>query len=346
MNPLNVHDYEKLARTRMNAAAWDYYQGGSDDEITLQANRNIYQSIRLRPKTLVDVSDCNTATTILGIPVQTPVMVAPTTVHRLAHPDGELATVRAAGTAGALMVVSAGSSYSLEEIAEAASGPLWLQLYIYRDLTITVKLLQRAREAGYRAIVLTVDTPRLGQREQDLRNHFRLPSHIQLANFINSTWQIGLGAERAPITWETLHWLQSETPLPIILKGILTAEDALLAVEHGAAAIIVSNHGGRQLDGAVTSIEALPEIVEAVAGRCGIYLDGGIRRGTDILKALALGARAVLIGRPVLWGLAANGEEGVFDVLRLLREELELDMALVGRRTLADIDSSLIVSEK
>jgi 4-hydroxymandelate oxidase len=342
MKLLNVHDYEQFARTRMSAAAWDYYQGGSDDEITLRANRNIYQSIRLRPKTLVNVSDCNTATAILGIPVQTPVMVAPTTVHRLAHPDGELATVRAAGTTGALMVVSAGSSYSLEEIAEVASGPLWLQLYIYRDLTITIKLLQRAREAGYRAIVLTVDTPRLGQRERDLRNHFRLPSHIQLANFINSPWQVGLGAERAPITWETLRWLQSETPLPIILKGILTAEDALMAVEHGAAAIIVSNHGGRQLDGAITSIEALPEIVEAVAGRCEIYIDGGIRRGTDILKALALGARAVLIGRPILWGLAANGAEGVYDVLRLLHEELELDMALVGRRTLADIDGSLI----
>jgi 4-hydroxymandelate oxidase len=343
---LNVHDYEQLARTRMSAAAWDYYQGGSDDEMTLQANRNIYQSIRLRPKTLVDVSNCDTATTLLGIPVQTPIMVAPTSVHRLAHPDGELATARAAGKAGALMVVSTVSSYSLEAIAEAATGPLWFQIYIYRDLAITEKLLQRAEAAGYRAIVLTVDAPRLGRRERDLRNHFRLPSHIQLANFVDGLWQGGLGGERAPITWETLRWLQSATSLPIILKGILTAEDALLAIEHGAAAIIVSNHGGRQLDGAITSIEALPEIVEAVDGRCEIYIDGGIRRGTDILKALALGARAVLIGRPVLWGLAANGSEGVYDVLRLLREELELDMALVGRRTLADINSSLILSEK
>jgi 4-hydroxymandelate oxidase len=341
---LNVHDYEKLARTRMSAAAWDYYQGGSDDEITLKANHDVYQRIRLRPKVLVDVSDCHTATTILGIPVQTPVMAAPSTIHRLAHPDGELATARAVGKAGALMVASTGSSYSLEEIAEAASGPLWFQLYIYRDISLTVKLLQRARAAGYRAIVLTVDTPRLGQRERDLRNHFRLPSHIQMANFSNYTWKGGLGAERAPITWETLHWLHSETPLPIILKGILTAEDALLAVEHGAAAIIVSNHGGRQLDGSITSIEALPEIVEAVAGRCEIYIDGGIRRGTDILKALALGARAVLIGRPILWGLAANGEEGVLAIFRILREELELNMALAGRRTLAAIDSSLILS--
>jgi 4-hydroxymandelate oxidase len=342
---LNIHDYEQLARTRMNTAAWDYYQGGSDDEITLKANREVYQRIRLRPKVLVDVSNCHTETIILGIPVQTPIMIAPTTVHRLAHPDGELATARAAGNAGALMVVSAGSSYKLEEIAEAATGPLWLQMYIYRDLNITVKLLQRVEAAGgYHAIVLTVDTPRLGRRERDLRNHFRLPSDIQLANFVGDLWQGGLGAERAPITWETLHWLRSITSLPIILKGILTAEDALMAVEYGAAAIIVSNHGGRQLDGAITSIEALPEIVEAVAGRCEIYLDGGIRRGTDILKALALGARAVLIGRPILWGLAVNGEEGVFDVLRILREEFELNMALVGRNKLADIDSALILS--
>lgn len=339
---LNVHDYERFARSHMDAAAWDYYQGGSDDEITLKANRDIFQSLHLRPRVLVDVSACSTATTLLGIPVQTPVMVAPTSVHRLAHPDGELATARAAGDAGALMVVSTVSSYSLEAIAEAATGPLWFQIYIYRDLSITIKLLQRAEAAGYQAIVLTVDVPRLGRRERDLRHHFRLPSHIQLANFVDGLWQGGLGGERAPITWETLRWLQSATSLPIILKGILTAEDALLAVEYGAAAIVVSNHGGRQLDGAITSIEALPEIVEAVAGRCEIYLDGGIRRGTDILKALASGARAVLIGRPVLWGLAANGAEGVVDVFRLLREELELDMALVGRRTLASIDRSLI----
>jgi 4-hydroxymandelate oxidase len=346
MVQLNIHDYKMLAKAHMNPAAWDYYQGGSDDEITLKANRAIYQRIRLRPRVLVDVSTCHTATTILGTAVQTPVMVAPTSVHRLAHPDGELATARAAGQAGALMVVSTVASTSLEAVAEAASGPLWFQIYVYRDLTITVKLLQRAEAAGYRAIVLTVDVPRLGRRERDLRNHFQLPPHIQLANFTDGLWQGGLGGERAPITWETLHWLRSVTSLPIILKGILTADDARLAVEHEVAAIIVSNHGGRQLDGSITSMEALPEIVDAVAGRCEIYIDGGIRRGTDILKALASGARAVLIGRPILWGLAANGEEGVRDIFRILHDELELDMALAGCRTLAEVDSSLISPER
>jgi 4-hydroxymandelate oxidase len=342
MEPLNVYDYEQLARTRMNAAAWGFYQGGSDDEITLKANCSAYQRIRLRPRVLVDVSDCNAETTIMGIPVQMPIMVAPTALHRLAHPEGELATAQAAGTAGALMVVSTGSSYSLEEIASVATGPLWFQLYIYRDLSVTVKLLKRAKAAGYRAIVLTVDSPRVGRRERDLRNNFCLPSHVQMANFADEAWKGGLRGERAPITWETLHWLQSETSLPLILKGILTAEDAHMAVEHGVAGIIVSNHGGRQLDGAVTSIEALPEIVDAVAGRCAVYVDGGIRRGTDVLKALGLGASAVLIGRPILWGLAANGAEGVRHVLYLLREELELDMALAGLRTLTCIDRSLI----
>jgi 4-hydroxymandelate oxidase len=240
------------------------------------------------------------------------------------------------------MVVSTGSSYSLEEIASVATGPLWFQLYIYRDLSVTVKLLQRAKAAGYQAIVLTVDSPLVGRRERDLRNNFCLPSHVQMANFADEAWKGGLRGERAPITWETLHWLQSETSLPLILKGILTAEDAHMAVEHGVAGIIVSNHGGRQLDSAVTSIEALPEIVEAVADRCEVYIDGGIRRGTDILKALGLGAHAVLIGRPILWGLAANGAEGVCHVLHLLRKELELDMALAGHRTLASIDRNII----
>ncbi|HET7638059.1 MAG TPA: alpha-hydroxy acid oxidase, partial [Ktedonobacteraceae bacterium] len=231
---------------------------------------------------------------------------------------------------------------TLEEIAQAATGPLWFQLYTYHSVQASEAVVRRAEAAGYRAIVLTADIPRLGKRERDIHNKFELPAHLQIANYAN----VVIGENYVPFpsneTWETLGWLRTITSLPLLVKGILTAEDAHLAVERGVAGIIVSNHGGRQLDGAVTSIEALPEIVEAVAGRCEVYLDGGIRRGTDVLKALALGARAVLVGRPALWGLAANGAEGVRHVLQILRDELELDMALCGCTSLASINRSLV----
>ena len=342
MDPINVNDYEVLAKACMEPAAWDYYQGGSDDEITLRANRNAYEHIRLRPRVLVDVSSCDLSTSFLGTQVGMPIMIAPTSAHQLAHTEGELATARAAGASNTLMIVSTLSTYSLEEIAKVASGPLWFQLYIYHDLDTTVRLVRRAELAGYRALVLTVDTPRLGKRERDLRNGFSLPKHIRLANFTHDAWKGTLGGERASITWKSLEWLKSLTSLPILLKGILTAEDALLAIEHGVAGIVVSNHGGRQLDSVPASIEVLSEITEAVAGQCEVYVDGGVRRGTDILKALGLGAQAVLIGRPPLWGLAAQGEEGVSHVLNILREELELAMILAGRPTIASIDRSIV----
>jgi isopentenyl diphosphate isomerase/L-lactate dehydrogenase-like FMN-dependent dehydrogenase len=235
------------------------------------------------------------------------------------------------------MIASTSASRSLEEIAEAAIGPLWFQLYVYRGVKTSEELVRRAEAGGYRAIVLTVDLPRYGNREREIRSDFNfLPSH--LANFPEERGD----EESVNLTWESLAWLRSLTSLPLLVKGILTAEDAVLAVEHGVAGIVVSNHGGRQLDSTIASIEALPEVVEAVAGRCEVYMDGGIRRGTDILKALALGARAVLVGRPILWGLAADGAEGVLHVLEILRRELELDMALAGRPTLASIDCSLV----
>ncbi len=240
------------------------------------------------------------------------------------------------------MTVSTFSTCRLEEIAEAAPGPLWFQLYAYRDLDTTKELIHRAETAGYRAIVFTVDTPRLGHRERDIRNAFTVPSHLRTRNFPGTEAYL---PEPCIITWKTVEWLLSFTSLPVLLKGILTAEDARLAVEYGVKGMIVSNHGGRQLDGVMASIEALPEVVDAVAGRCEVYLDGGIRRGTDVLKALALGARAVLIGRPVLWGLAVNGSEGVRHVLELLRHELELAMVLSGRPTLESIDRSLVKME-
>lgn len=340
MLPINVMDYAELARARMDPGAWDFYEGGSEDEVTLRANRSAFERIRLRPRMLVDVNIIDMRTTVLGTPVSMPILVAPTAFHGLAHPQGECLTVQGAGQASTLMVVSTFATRNLEEIARTASGPLWLQLYIYRDLNITENLVRRAQAAGYRAIMLTVDTPRLGKRERDRRNDFSVPLHLRSTNF-SETFE-GPLPEPLVSTWQMVDWLRSVTSLPILLKGILTAEDTLLALEHGIAGIVVSNHGGRQLDGVAASIEALPEVVEAVAGRCEVYLDGGVRRGTDVLKALALGARAVLLGRPVLWGLAVNGQEGVRHVLELLRAELELAMVLAGRPTVASIDRSLV----
>jgi isopentenyl diphosphate isomerase/L-lactate dehydrogenase-like FMN-dependent dehydrogenase len=304
--------------------------------------RAAFERIKLRPRVLVDVSpdaiDMNA--NVLGVPVSLPVLIAPMALHCMAHPEGECATAQGAGRAGTLMIASTVATRSIEEIAQAASGPLWFQLYTYPTLKVAESLVRRAEDAGYRAIVLTVDLPALGNREKDRRNNVVIPpSPYQEANFIGVE---KIGQRWVTLTWESLAWLRSITSLPIMLKGILTEEDARLAIEHGVDGIVVTNHGGRQLDTAIPSIEALPEIVEAVAGRCEVYLDGGIRRGTDILKALALGARAVLVGRPVLWGLAANGADGVYHVLELLRKELELAMALSGRPTLASIDRSLV----
>ncbi len=342
MDPINVFEYEALAQAKMNPAFWDFYQGGSDDEVTLRANRTAFERIRLRPRVLVDVSAgaLNMRTTVLGTPVSMPILVAPTALHSMAHPEGECATAQGAGTANTLMIASTTATRSIEEIAQAASGPLWFQLYVYPSFQVAEKLVRRAEAAGYRAIVLTVDLPYLGNREKDRRNNVTIPPEpFYEANFVDVEEK---GQPWVPLTWESLSWLRSITSLPVLVKGILTAEDAVLAVEHGVTGIIVSNHGGRQLDTALASIDALPEIVEAVTGRCEVYIDGGIRRGTDILKALALGARAVLVGRPILWGLAANGAQGVFQVLEILRKELELSMALAGRPTLDSIDRTLL----
>lgn len=340
MELVNVFDYEKLARSRMAPPLWDFFQGGSDDEVTLRECRAAFERIKLRPRVLVDVSDIDMRCSVLGTPIAMPLLIAPMASHCVAHPDGECATAQAAGRAGTLMVASTVATRTIEEIAQAASGPLWFQLYVYPTLKVAESLVRRAEDAGYRAIVLTVDLPRLGNREKDRRHNITIPpGPYREANFVDVE---KVGQKWVTLTWDSLAWLRSITSLPIILKGILTEEDARLAVEHGVAGIVVTNHGGRQLDTSIPSIEALPEIVEAVAGRCEVYFDGGIRRGTDILKALALGARAVLIGRPILWGLAVNGADGAYAVLELLRKELEVAMALSGRPTLASIDRSLL----
>ena len=337
MEPINVFDYEILARERIDPIYWDYYSGGSDDEVTLRANRSDFERIRLRPRMLVDVQDCSTSTSVLGSPVGMPILVAPSAYHRMAHPEGECATVQGAGAAGSLMIVSTNATRSLEEIAAVATGPLWFQLYLYPTREVAAKLIRRVEAAGYRAIVLTIDLPTMGNRERDLRNHLKISFPMPNVEGIARSeipWRI--------TTWDDVDWLCAETSLPVLVKGVLTAEDAVLALEHGVSGIIVSNHGGRQLDGAVTGIEALPEVSEAVAGRCEVYVDGGFRRGTDVLKALALGARAVLVGRPVLWGLAVEGSQGVQQVLDILHSELQRAMKLSGCPTLASIPRSLV----
>jgi 4-hydroxymandelate oxidase len=356
MRPVCVGDYESLARERMEPVNWEYIQGGSGEEQTLRANRAAFERVFFQPRVLVDVSRCDLSTRLLGTPVSLPVGVAPMAYHRLAHPEGEVATARAAGAVGALMVVSTFSSRKLEEVAQAAQGPLWFQVYCFRRREVTEALVRRAEAAGYRALVLTVDTPRLVRRERDVRNGFSLPAHVRAENFGEElaaalpARQPGASAGATParetidpsLTWESLAWLRSLTRLPLVLKGVMAGEDAARAAALGIEGIIVSNHGGRQLDGVLPALDALPEIVRAVAGCCEVLMDGGVRRGTDVLKALALGARAVLVGRPLLWGLVVAGPEGAEHVLSLLRDELELAMALAGRPTLEQIDSSLV----
>ncbi|HEU0027014.1 MAG TPA: alpha-hydroxy acid oxidase [Ktedonobacterales bacterium] len=356
MEPINLFEYEALARTRMEPTAWDYYQSGAEDEVTLRENRAAFERIKLRPRMLRGSDACDTSVKLLDETLSLPVLVAPTAYQKLAHPEGEAAMARGAGAAGTIMAVSTLATTSLEEVADAATGPLWFQLYVYKDRAVTESLVRRAEAAGFKALVLTVDAPTLGRRERDIRNGFGLPPGLIVANFAGQALadqpgmdpgQSGLAVYAAnmidpTLTWESVEWLRSITRLPVLVKGILTAEDAREATALGVAGIIVSNHGGRQLDGAVAAIEALPEIVETVARRALTLVDGGIRRGTDVLKALALGADATLIGRPALWALAANGAAGVERALGLLREELGLAMTLAGCKSVAEVSRALV----
>jgi 4-hydroxymandelate oxidase len=329
VEPINVHDYERLARERLSPGAWAYYSGGSGDEVTLLEERAAFERLRLLPRVLRGVSSADLRTTVLGTPVRMPILVSPTGLHVLAHPEGERATARGAGEAGTLMALSTVVKPSLEEVAAVAAGHLWFQLYVYRGAReFAERLVRRAERAGYRAIVLTVDALRFGNKERELRPGAELLSDLHFAHFEGED-AIG-ELEPEALSWEDVAWLRSVTDLPIVLKGVLHPEDAALAVEHGASGVVVSTHGGRQLDGVPASIKALPAVVKAVGGRAEVYLDGGIRRGTDVLKALVLGARAVFVGRPVLWGLAVDGAAGVRGVLELLREELGLAMVLAG----------------
>jgi 4-hydroxymandelate oxidase len=336
--PLNLADYGALARELLDRATWDYYAGGSGDEVTLRANSAAFERLRLRPRVTVDEGPVSTAATALGAPIELPVLVAPTAYHGLVHPEAECATAIGAGDAGTIMVVSINSNRTLEDVAAAASRPLWLQLYLTGDRAADEEIVRRAEDAGFTALVLTVDRPVYGARERDVRNDFRLPDHLRAANF-GGTRDL---RAKSWTSWAALDWLLEATKLPVAVKGILTGEDALIAVDRGVAAVIVSNHGGRQLDGALAGIEALPGVVSAVEGRGEVLCDGGVRRGADVLKALALGARAVLVGRPIVWGLAVDGAAGVTAVLGMLRSELERDLMLCGRRGVSDVDRSLV----
>jgi isopentenyl diphosphate isomerase/L-lactate dehydrogenase-like FMN-dependent dehydrogenase len=341
--PLNVHDFEEAARAKLDPGAYGYFAGGAGDEHTLRENSRAFIRWQLRPRVLVDVGEVSTAATVLGTEVSMPLLVAPTAFHRLAHPEGELATARAAAAAGTIMCLSTLASVSPAELSAAAPGaPQWFQLYWSQDRGFTKALVEGVAEAGFRALVLTVDFPVAGRRERDLRSAFALPDDLPLPNLPvplrRQDFHGDLGGIVDPaLTWRDLEWLREACPLPLVLKGVLTAEDALLAVEHGAAAVIVSNHGGRQLDGVPATLDALPEVAEAAGERIEVLFDGGIRRGVDVLKALALGARAVCSGRAILWGLAAEGEEGARQVLELFRAELEGGLKLLGCRSPAEV---------
>jgi 4-hydroxymandelate oxidase len=321
---INIADYVEAAREKIDPKVWCYFEGGAGDEVTLRANVAAWERWQLRPRMLVDVSDLTTATTLLGTEVSLPLGIAPFAMQRLLEPEGEVATARAAAGAGALFCVSTLTTRRHAEIAAAGAGPRWLQLYVFKDRQRTLDHIHEAREEGYSAAVLTVDGPYLGRRERDVRLGFENPPpDLELP--------YGTLFELSPaVTWRDLEWIRSELQLPLALKGILTREDATLAVEHGADAVWVSNHGGRQLDGVPSGLDALPEVVEAVADRCEVYVDGGIRRGTDVLKALALGARAAFAGRAFACALAVGGEQGVAHALSLLRDEIELGLALLG----------------
>jgi 4-hydroxymandelate oxidase len=354
---LNLFDFERAAEAALDPMAWRYFQAGAGDERTLRANREAFERCRLLPRVLADVGRRSLATTVLGRPADWPVLVAPMAFHGLACAEGEAATARAAAATGTVMVVSTMANVALEEVRAAAPGAQqWFQLYVQRDRGLTAELVARAVAAGYQALVVTVDAPVLGRRESDLRHGFRLPPHLRPGNLAyddaallaeardaHSALAAQFSASTDPsVSWRDVGWLRSLSPLPIVLKGVLHPDDARRAAEEGVAAVVVSNHGGRQLDGAVAALDALPAVAAAAGDRLEVLMDGGIRRGTDVLVALALGARAVLLGRPLLWGLAVGGEAGARRVLSLLRGEVDLALALTGCTSPAEITADLL----
>jgi isopentenyl diphosphate isomerase/L-lactate dehydrogenase-like FMN-dependent dehydrogenase len=336
-NLLKVTDYELAASRRLPAGAGGVYAGGSGDETTLRENVSAFARWFLRPRVLVDVSQCSTATTVLGHDLAMPIVIAPVAFQRVAHPDGEVAMARAARASGTVMCLSTNATSTMEEVAEIGSLR-WFQSYAFRDEGRTLELIAQAKDAGFSALVLTVDAPERGRRERDLRTSFEIPQHVVTpAHGMHVSPHDAHLQVNAALTWEGVERLVAGSGLPLILKGVMTAEDARLACEHGIAGLVVSNHGGRQLDGVLATVDALAEVAAAVDGRIDVLLDGGVRRGIDVVKALALGAQAVMVGRPPLWGLAVDGAAGATHVLELLRNELLLALKLAGCASPADV---------
>jgi 4-hydroxymandelate oxidase len=355
MIPVNLADFEARARAILPKPHFDFFHGGAADEVTLRENRRAFDDIDLRFRVLAGVEHRDLSATLLGQRTSMPVLIAPTGFHKIAHAEGEIATARGAADADVIMVVSTMANVSLEEVRAAAKGPMWFQLYVYRDRGITRSLVQRAEAAGYDAIQVTVDLPVLGRREADVRNGFGLPGDLRIANLDDA----GLGALGAvsgdsgvaaytsrlldpSLTWKDVSWLKGLTRLPLLVKGLVRGDDAVRAIEAGADGVVVSNHGGRQLDTSPATIRALPEVADAVAGRGLVMLDGGVRRGTDVIKALALGAQAVMLGRPPLWGLAVGGRDGVRQVLEIVRYELDAALALCGCDSVGKIPRDIV----
>ncbi|XP_043525277.1 peroxisomal (S)-2-hydroxy-acid oxidase GLO5 [Frieseomelitta varia] len=354
-----IEDFEKYALKHLTPSVRDYYNSGAGEMFSLKLNVEAFKKYRIRPRFLRNVSKRDLTTTILGERISMPLGVAPAAMQRMAHPEGECANARAAQEAGTIYILSTISTSSIEEVAEAAPDAIkWFQLYIYKDRNVTLNLVSRAERAGFKALLLTVDAPLFGDRRLDIKNKFSLPSHLRLRNFegelsskINNA-ESGSGLNEyvtnlfdASLTWNDIKWLKSITKLPLILKGILTPQDALLAIEYGASAIVVSNHGARQIDTIPASIEALSEITKAVDGRIEVYMDGGVRQGIDVFKALALGAKMVFVGRPMLWGLTCDGKNGARAVLEVFRKEIDVAFALSGCATVNDVTRDMVQHE-
>lgn len=354
IEPINLFDFEARAKQVLPPPVWDFVASGAFDEVTIRRNRAAFNAVALRPRFMLDIDNRDLSTTILGTKISFPVMIAPAGGYGMVHPDGDLEAARAAGGAETIMALSTGSNHSLEAVSQVATGPTWFQLFHYGRES-TELLVHRAEEAGYAAICLTVDIPvPPGLTERDIRNRLSRPEDVVFANFTGEQAKLipepesdpasgswGL-PDFLPLKWSDLEWLRSLTALPLVMKGVRTGEDARLCVEHGLDGIVVSNHGAKQIDGTLSSIETLPEIVEAVQDRAELYLDSGIRRGADVVRALALGARAVLIGRPVFWGLAVDGETGVRKVLEILRSEVDRAMAYCGAANIEGINRRMV----
>jgi 4-hydroxymandelate oxidase len=344
--PINLFEFEAAAKERLAKEDYDYIAGGATDEISVERNRRAFQSWALRPRVLRDVHSMDLSTTVLGTKIDLPVLIAPCAGQKKAHPGGEIATGRAAAARGTVYAVSANAGFTFEELASAITGHLWLQMYLFRDREMTREWLRRAKAAGYEAICLTVDSQFRSKRERNIRNNHRNDRGVNFppADPQPAAKQTRPGEGPDPAgTWKDLEWIKGETDLPIIAKGVMTGEDVEQCAKAGADAVVVSNHGGRHIDNTLATIEVLPEAVAAADGKLEVLLDGGIRRGADVVKAIALGAKAVLIGRPLFWGLAVDGERGVIRVLDILREEIEITMAKCGRPNIASIDATIMV---